>query len=73
MTLNGVAEQPSFAGQWDIDSAVRRLVKLHLVLRPSDGWLATGLMVLNLMIVVWSVGTAEWVDTPNLSPWFFWP
>ncbi|MCH7925851.1 MAG: hypothetical protein IIC51_09990 [Planctomycetes bacterium] len=36
------------------------------VVRPSDGWLARTLRLLNLMIVVWSVGTANWVDTPNL-------
>ncbi|PKB63555.1 MAG: hypothetical protein BZY80_06660 [SAR202 cluster bacterium Io17-Chloro-G2] len=66
MTPNGVAEQPSFAGGLDLDPAIQRLAKFHLVLRTPDGWLAMILMVLNLMIVVWSVGTANWVDTPNL-------
>ncbi len=66
MTPNGVAEQSPYAGRLDPDSAFRWLVNLLRIFRPSDGWLATVLMVLNLMIVVWSVGTAEWVDTPNL-------
>ncbi len=66
MTPNGVAEQPAFTARLDMDSAAQWLVKFLLVLRPSDGWLATALMLLNLMIVVWSVGEANWVDTPNL-------
>ena len=66
MTPNGVAERPALARGLELDLAVRRIVKLHLVLRTPDGWLAMGLMMLNLMIVVWSVGTANWVDTPNL-------
>ena len=66
MTPNGVAEQSPYTGRLDADSVFRWLVNLLRIFRPSDGWLATILMVLNLMIVVWSVGTAEWVDTPNL-------
>ena len=55
MTPNGVAEQSPYASRLDADSAFRWLVNLLRVFRPSDGWLATILMVLNLMIVVWSV------------------
>ena len=66
MTPNGVAEQPSFAGGLDLDLAIRRIAKFHLVLRTPDGWLAMGLMMVNLMIVVWSVREAEWVETPGL-------
>ena len=66
MTPNGVAEQPALTRGLDVDAAAQWLVKLVVVIRPSDGWLATALMLLNLMIVVWSVGEANWVDTPNL-------
>ena len=37
------------------------------VFRPSDGWLAVGLLVLNLLVVVLSVEQANWVPTPDLK------
>ena len=39
---------------------------LERTLRPNEGWLAAGLLVLNLMVVVISVERADWVPSPNL-------
>ena len=39
---------------------------LERTLRPNEGWLAAGLLVLNLMVVVSSVERADWVPSPNL-------
>ena len=66
MRPNGLAEHFPFAGPFDSKSLMQWLNKIHLVFRPSDGWTAVSLLFINLMIVVWSVDTAEWVDTPNL-------
>ena len=43
-----------------------RLWALLLVLRPPDGWVAAGLLTLNMIIVVWSVEVADWAPTPSL-------
>ena len=39
-----------------------------LALRPPDGWVAAGLLTLNMVIVVWSVEAADWAPTPPLTP-----
>ena len=39
---------------------------LERLLRPNDGWIAAVLLVLNLMVVVWSVEQADWAPSPNL-------
>ena len=39
---------------------------LERTLRPNEGWIAAGLLVLNLMVVVISVERADWVPSPNL-------
>ncbi len=44
----------------------RRLPALLLSLRPPDGWVAAGLLTLNMIIVVWSVEVADWAPTPSL-------
>ena len=41
-------------------------LKLERALRPNEGWVASVLLVLNLIVVVWSVEQADWVATPNL-------
>ena len=66
MRPNGLAEHFPFTGPFASKSLMQWLNKLHLIFRPSDGWAAVSLLFINLMIVVWSVDTAEWVDTPNL-------
>ena len=43
-----------------------RLLALLLALRPPDGWIAAGLLTLNMIIVVWSVEVADWAPTPSL-------
>ena len=35
-------------------------------MRPDEGWIAAGFLVLNLMVVVMSVEQADWVPSPNL-------
>ena len=44
---------------------------LERTLRPNEGWLAAGLLVLNLMVVVISVERADWVPSPNLVQLLF--
>ena len=51
----------------DFDVLGEQLLRVNRALRPYDGWLASGLLTLNLMVVVWSVESAGWVPTPNLS------
>ncbi len=46
---------------------LRRLLSLTLALRPPDGWIAAGLLALNMVIVVWSVEVADWAPTPSLA------
>jgi len=45
----------------------QRLIWLAYVLRPPDGWIAAGLLALNMVIVVWSVEVADWAPTPSLA------
>ncbi len=40
---------------------------LAQALRPPDGWIAAGLLALNMVIVVWSVEVADWAPTPPLA------
>ena len=40
---------------------------LTQALRPPDGWIAAGLLALNMVIVVWSVEVADWAPTPPLA------
>ncbi|MBI2935931.1 MAG: transglutaminase domain-containing protein [Chloroflexi bacterium] len=34
---------------------------------PREGWLTLALLLLSLMVVGWSVNTAQWVETPPLA------
>ena len=45
----------------------QRLLAMLYVLRPPDGWIAAGLLALNMVIVVWSVEVADWAPTPSLA------
>ena len=45
----------------------QRFLRLAHVLRPPDGWVAAGLLALNMVIVVWSVEVADWAPTPSLA------
>ena len=44
---------------------------LERTLRPNEGWISAGLLVINLMVVVWSVERANWVPSPNLIQLIF--
>ena len=44
-----------------------RLLALTMALRPPDGWVAAGLLTINMVIVVWSVEVADWAPTPSLA------
>ena len=46
--------------------ASRWLLSVLTALRPPDGWVAAGLLLLNMIIVVWSVEVADWAPTPSL-------
>ena len=45
----------------------RGLLAVANLLRPPDGWIAAGLLALNMVIVVWSVEVADWAPTPSLA------
>ena len=51
---------------WHGQLLVDRLWAALLVLRPPDGWVAAGLLTLNMVIVVWSVEVADWAPAPSL-------
>ena len=51
---------------WSGAAAARRLLSVLSALRPPDGWIAAGLLILNMIIVVWSVEEADWAPTPSL-------
>lgn len=59
--------EPISQGRWlSVEAVEDGAVALAKFLRPPDGWIALALLALNLIIVVWSVVHAEWVETPNL-------
>ena len=45
----------------------QRLLWVLYVLRPPDGWIAAGLLAVNMVVVVWSVEVADWAPTPALA------
>ncbi len=48
-------------------SMLQRLLWVLYLLRPPDGWIAAGLLAVNMVIVVWSVEVADWAPTPALA------
>ncbi len=48
-------------------SLYQRLLWLLYILRPPDGWIAAGLLAVNMVVVVWSVEVADWAPTPALA------
>jgi len=44
---------------------------LERTIRPNEGWVAAGLLALNLVVVVMSVEQADWVPSPNLVALLF--
>lgn len=53
---------PLFSGA----GALRWLLSVLAALRPPDGWVAAALLLVNMIIVVWSVEAADWAPTPPL-------
>ena len=51
---------------WDGEAAGQAAAGLLGRLRPADGWIALGLLAVNLCVVVLSVEQADWAPTPNL-------
>ncbi len=67
MTPAALAQTLALPWRIDYDALVEQALRFNRVLRPYDGWLAAGLLTLNLMVVVWSVESANWVPTPSLA------
>ena len=57
---------PEAAPLWSGAGGVRWLLSVLTALRPPDGWVAAGLLLLNMIIVVWSVEVADWAPSPSL-------
>ncbi|PKB84211.1 MAG: hypothetical protein BZY88_00325 [SAR202 cluster bacterium Io17-Chloro-G9] len=66
MTARGVVQASALRERINLDSMGVGALLLSRFFRPSDGWLAFGFLLLNLIMVVWSVDNAEWAPTPNL-------
>ncbi len=57
---------PSANPVWPGRALVALASAILVALRPPDGWVAAGLLALNMIIVVWSVEVADWAPTPSL-------
>ena len=57
---------PTAGSVWPGRALVERLLAFLVAVRPPDGWVAAGLLALNMVIVVWSVEVADWAPTPSL-------
>ena len=67
MTTNEMTQPPGTQEGLEVESLVEQALRVHRYMRPEDGWLAAGLLTLNLVVVVWSVKSAQWVPTPDLT------
>ena len=67
MTSTSLAGAVTLRERAHPEALVGVLLRVIRVFRPSDGWLAVGLLVLNLLVVVLSVEQANWVPTPDLK------
>lgn len=68
MTLGQITEAASDQQRLNTEWFEDVGIALGRMLRPGDGWIAAILLALNLIVVVWSVGHANWVPlgTENL-------
>ena len=66
MTSDTVGSSETLEQKLDAGAIMEGFLKLERTLRPNEGWVASGLLALNLIVVVWSVEQADWVATPNL-------
>ena len=51
-------------GRWRLHVPVVRFLKL---ITPQEGWLALLLLLASLLVVVWTINAARWVEAPSLS------
>ena len=51
-------------GRWRLHAPVVRLFKL---VTPQEGWLALLLLLASLLVVVWTINAARWVEAPSLA------
>ena len=71
MTSETVSSTESQNQTFNTGAIIDGILKLERTLRPNEGWIAFGLLVVNLIVVVWSVEQADWVTTPNLVLFLF--
>ena len=64
---SGVLDPAAAGSRLDVEAVGNAALGVVQYFRPSDGWAALGLLVLNLLIVIYSVEQANWVDSPNLG------
>ena len=65
--IGGETARRGLSAGLDSEIAGRAALGLLEWLRPPDGWLALGLLALNLCVVVLAVEQADWAPTPNLA------
>lgn len=51
-------------GRWRLHAPIFRLFKL---VTPQEGWLALFLLLASLLVVVWTINAARWVEAPSLA------
>ena len=61
MTGEGLTQYVSAGGRLNFESSADAVISWVHLFRPSDGWISLILLAMNLMLVVWSVGSANWV------------
>ena len=67
MTPNGVIAPAAEGQRVNVEGLGNAALGVIRYFRPSDGWAALVLLTLNLLVVIYSVEQADWVDTPNLA------
>ena len=59
MTTGALSRAPA-SPRIDTDAIGDGIATLERILRPNEGWIAAGLLALNLVVVVLSVEQADW-------------
>nr|MBC8280675.1 hypothetical protein [Chloroflexota bacterium] len=71
MTSEAISAKRPVEGGLTAESVTDGIGWLERTLRPNEGWIAAGLLVVNLIVVVLSVERADWVPSPNLVQLLF--
>ena len=66
MTSEALTGRELISQRNSTDAIGEGVLSLERTLRPNEGWIAAGLLVLNLVVVVLSVEEANWTPSPNL-------